>query len=142
MLVFIPFADVQMSVASGFMLVGLMIVLALSLTSMGLFIASRIRSMEAFQAVMQLLMFPLVFISPVMFPVETLPGWLATIVKLNPVSYGVDAIRQAVMGVEASAPFGIELFGYRMSIALDVAVVAAFGIIMLMLAIRSFRVQE
>jgi hypothetical protein len=46
------------------------------------------------------------------------------------------------MGVEASAPFGIELFGYRMSIALDVAVVATFGIIMLMLAIRSFRVQE
>jgi ABC-2 type transport system permease protein len=123
-------------------LVGLMIVLALALTSMGLFIASRIRSMEAFQAVMQLLMFPLIFISPVMFPVETLPGWLATMVKLNPVSYGVDAIRQAVMGVEASAPFGIELFGYRMSIALDVAVVATFGIIMLLLAIRSFRVQE
>jgi ABC-2 type transport system permease protein len=131
-----------MSVASGFMLVGLMIILALSLTSMGLFIASRIRSMEAFQAVMQLLMFPLIFISPVMFPVETLPGWLATMVKINPVSYGVDAIRQAVMGVEASAPFGIYLFGYRMSIALDVAVVATFGIIMLLLAIRSFRVQE
>jgi ABC-2 type transport system permease protein len=142
MLVFIPFVDVEMSVASFFMLVGLMMVLALSLTSMGLFIASRIRSMEAFQAVMQLLMFPLIFISPVMFPVVTLPGWLATMVKLNPVSYGVDAMRQALMGVEASAPFGIYLFGYRMTIALDVAVVATFGIIMLLLAIRSFRVQE
>jgi ABC-2 type transport system permease protein len=119
-----------------------MIVLAMSLTSMGLFIASRIRSMEAFQAVMQLLMFPLLFISPVLFPVETLPSWLATMVRINPVSYGVDAIRQAVMGVEASAPFGIYLFGYRMTIALDVAVVAAFGIIMLSLAIRSFRMQE
>ena len=142
MLVFIPFADVEISVASGFMMVGLMVVLALSLTSMGLFIASRIRSMEAFQAVMQLLMFPLIFISPVMFPVETLPSWLGTMIKINPVSYGVDAIRQAVLGVEASAPFGIELFGYRMPIILDVAVVAAFGIIMLSLAIRSFRIQE
>lgn len=142
MLVFIPFADVDISVARGFLLVGLMLVLALSLTSMGLFIASRIRSMEAFQAVMQLLMFPLIFISPVMFPVEQLPGWLATVVKINPVSYGVDAIRQAVMGIEASAPFGIELFGYRMPIILDVAVVAAFGVIMLSLAIRSFRIQE
>jgi ABC-2 type transport system permease protein len=142
MLVFIPFADVEISVGSGFILVGLMIVLAMSLTSMGLFIASRIRSMEAFQAVMQLLMFPLLFISPVLFPVETLPSWLATMVRINPVSYGVDAIRQAVMGVEASAPFGIYLFGYRMTIALDVAVVAAFGIIMLSLAIRSFRMQE
>lgn len=142
MLVFIPFADVDISVASGFLLVGLMLVLSLSLTSLGLLIASRIRSMEAFQAMMQLMVFPLVFISPVMFPVETLPGWLATIVKINPVSYGVDAIRQAVMGVETSAPFGIYLFDYRMPIILDVAVVAAFGIIMLSLAIRSFRVQE
>lgn len=142
MLVFIPFANVDISVSRGFTMVGLMLVLALSLTSLGLLLASRIRSMEAFQAIMQLMVFPLVFISPVMFPVETLPGWLATIVKINPVSYGVDAIRQAVMGVEASAPFGIYLFDYRMPIILDVAVVAFFGIIMLSLAIRSFRVQE
>jgi ABC-2 type transport system permease protein len=142
MLVFIPFANVDITATRGFLLVGLMLVLALSLTSMGLLIASRIRSMEAFQAVMQLLMFPLIFISPVMFPVEQLPGWLGTMVKINPVSYGVDAIRQAVMGVEASAPFGIELFGYRMPIVLDVAVMATFGIIMLSLAMRSFRIQE
>jgi len=144
MLVFIPFADVDISVERGFMLVGLMIVLALSLTSMGLLIASRIRSMEAFQAIMQLMVFPLVFISPVMFPVEQLPGWLATLVKINPVSYGVDAIRQAVMGVEkvANLDLGIVLFGYRMTIILDVAVVAAFGALMLALAIRSFRIQE
>ena len=142
MLVFIPFADVDISVQNGFMMVGLMLVLSVSLTSLGLLVATRIKSMEAFQAVMQLMMFPLVFISPVLFPVETLPGWLATMVKMNPVSYGVDAIRQAVMGVEASAPFGIKLFDYRMSIGLDVAVVALFGAVMLALAIRSFRVQE
>lgn len=142
MLVFIPFANVDVSVQNGFIMVGLMLVLSVSLTALGLLVATRIRSMEAFQAVMQLMMFPLVFISPVMFPVEQLPGWLATLVKMNPVSYGVDAIRQAVMGVQESAPFGIYLFDYRMSIGLDVAVVALFGAIMLALAIRSFRVQE
>jgi len=142
MLVFIPFADVDISVGNGFMLVGLMLVLSLSLTSLGLLLGSKIKSMEAFQAVMNLLMFPLVFLSPVMFPVEQLPGWLATLVKINPVSYGVDAIRQAVMGVEASAPFGIYLFDYRMGIGLDVAVVALFGSVILALAIRSFRLQE
>ncbi|MEA1958477.1 MAG: ABC transporter permease [Chloroflexota bacterium] len=142
MLVFIPFADVSITVGGGFMLVALMFMVALAITSMGLFIASRIRSMEAFQAMMQLLMFPLVFISPVMFPVETLPSWLGILVKLNPVSYGVDAMRQAVLGADASAMFGIELFGYRMPVILDAAVVVAFGLIMGALAIRSFRVQE
>ncbi len=141
MLAFIPWANVEISVTSGFVLVGLMLVLALALTSLGLLLGSRIKSMEAFQAVMNLLMFPLVFISPVMFPVEQLPPWLATLVKINPVSYGVDAIRQAVMGVEASAPFGIYLFDYRMSIGLDVAVVALFGLVILALAIQSFRAQ-
>ena len=77
MLVFIPFADVDISVGNGFILVGLMLVLSLSLTSLGLLLGTRIKSMEAFQAVMNLLMFPLVFLSPVMFPVEQLPGWLA-----------------------------------------------------------------
>ena len=142
MLVFIPFADVSVTVGGGFLLVALMFMVALAITSMGLFIASRIRSMEAFQAVMQLLMFPLVFISPVMFPVETLPSWLGILVKVNPVSYGVDAMRQAVLGADASAMFGIELFGYRMPVILDAAVVVAFGFIMGALAIRSFRVQE
>jgi ABC-2 type transport system permease protein len=91
---------------------------------------------------MNLLMFPIMFLSPVMFPVEQLPGWLATLVKINPVSYGVDAVRQAVMGVQESAPFGIYLFDYRMSIGLDVAMMAFFGLIMLTLAIQSFRVYE
>ena len=142
MLVFIPFAGVSISVGSAFLLIGLMFVIAMSITSMGLFIASKIKTMEAFQAVMQLLMFPLVFISPVMFPVETLPSWLGVLVKFNPISYGVDCMRQAVLGSAQSAAFGIELFGYRMPIILDVAVIAAFGIIMGTLAIRSFRVQE
>ena len=68
--------------------------------------------------------------------------WLGTAVKFNPVSYGIDAMRQAVLGSQESAMFGIELFGYRMPIILDVAVVAVFGLIMDTLAVRAFRAQE
>ena len=142
MLVFIPFAHVSISVEGAFLLIALMFVFALSLTSMGLLIASRIRSMEAFQVVVQMILFPLFFISPAMFPTQFLPSWLGTAVKFNPVSYGIDSMRQAVLGSQDSAMFGIELFGYHMPIVLDVVVVALFGIIMGTLAIRSFRVQE
>lgn len=142
MLVFIPFADVSVTVGGGFQLVGLMFLVALAITSMGLFIASRIRSMEAFQAIMQLLMFPLVFISPIMFPVDRLPDWLGWLVKFNPISYGVDSMRQAVMGSDALAIFGISINGYHMPVILDAAVVVVFGLIMGALAIRSFSVQE
>ncbi|MBA7668609.1 hypothetical protein ES703_76723 [subsurface metagenome] len=142
MLVFIPFAHVSVSVGEAFLLIALMFVFSLSLTSMGLLIASRIKSMEAFQVVVQMVLFPLFFLSPAMFPTQFLPAWLGTAVKFNPVSYGIDSLRQVVLGSPESAMFGIELFGYRMPIILDIAVVALFGIIMGTLAIRSFRVQE
>ena len=142
MLVFIPFAHVSPSAGGVFLLIAVMFVLALSLTSLGLFIASRIKSMEAFQVVVQMILFPLFFLSPAMFPTQFLPAWLGTAVKFNPFSYGVDAMRQAVLGSQESAMFGIELFGYRMPIVLDVVVIALFGIIMGTLAIRSFRTQE
>jgi ABC-2 type transport system permease protein len=142
MLVFIPFADVSLSVGGAFLLIALMFVFALSLTSMGLLIASRIRSMEAFQVVVQMILFPLFFVSTAMFPTMALPPWLGTAVKFNPVSYGIDALRQAVLGAQESAMFGIDLFGYRMPLVLDVAVIALFGLIMGTLAVRSFHTTE
>ena len=142
MLVFIPFANVSLSVGGAFLLIALMFVFALSLTSMGLLIASRIRSMEAFQVVVQMILFPLFFVSTAMFPTQFLPAWLGTAVKFNPVSYGIDALRQAVLGAQESAMFGIDLFGYRMPLALDVAVIALFGLIMGTLAVRSFHTTE
>lgn len=142
MLVFIPFAHVNPSAGGIFLLIALMFVLALSLTSMGIFIASRIKTIEAFGLVAPLILFPLFFLSPAMFPTHLLPAWLGTALKFNPVSYGVDSLRQSVLGSQEASIFGINLFGYHMPIALDVAIVALFGLIMATLAIRSFRVQE
>ena len=142
MLVFIPFAHVSPSIGGIITLIAVMFVFALSLTSMGILIASRIKTIEAFGMVAPLMLFPLFFLSPAMFPTQYLPAWLGIVVKFNPVSYGIDAMRQAVLGSQQSAMFGIHLFGFRMPIILDVAVVVLFGIIMGTLAIRSFRIQE
>ncbi len=142
MLVFIPFAHVNPSIGGIITLMAVMFIFALSLTSMGILIASRIKTIEAFGLVAPLVLFPLFFLSPAMFPTHYLPAWLGTVVKFNPVSYGIDAMRQAVLGSQQSSMFCIHLFGYRMPIILDVAVVVLFGIIMGTLAIRSFRIQE
>ena len=98
--------------------------------------------MEAFQLVAQLLLFPLLFLSPAMFPPQALPAWLGSAVKVNPVSYGIDSMRQVILGSQESAMFGIHLFGYRMPIILDVVVIALFGLVMGVLAVRSFQNQE
>jgi ABC-2 type transport system permease protein len=131
----------------------LMLVVACALGGMGILIASRMRSMEAFQVVMQTTIFPMIFLSGVFFPVGNLPVWMNVVVKINPVTYGVDSIRQMMLGVGGSggesAPlgaalpsFGLTLMGHPMSIAEDLMVVAAFGLVMVALAMWSFGHQE
>jgi ABC-2 type transport system permease protein len=143
MLVFAPLAGVSLSPAKVLLLIALMFIFALALTALGIFAASRIRTMEGFQVVMQLLLFPLFFLSPALFPAENLPSWLATLVRFNPVSYGVDSLRQAVLSsTEGGYTSGLAIFGHNMSIAEEIALVALFGIVMVSLAVWSFGTQE
>jgi ABC-2 type transport system permease protein len=143
MLVFAPLAGVGFTPIQVLLLIVLMFVFALSLTALGIFAASRIRTMEGFQVVMQLLLFPLFFLSPALFSAENLPSWLGIPVRINPVSYGVDSFRQVVLSSsEGSAISGLTLFGHHTSIAEDVALVALFGVVMVGLAVWSFGVQE
>jgi ABC-2 type transport system permease protein len=122
-------------------LLPVMFLVACALSAMGIFLASRIKSMEAHQAVMQLLMFPMVFLSGVFFPVNNLPAWMNVLVKINPATYGIDAIRRLVLGAESTS-LGVTVLGHTMSIGEDLMVVAAFGLVMVVLAMWSFGSQE
>ncbi|MBE0415412.1 MAG: ABC transporter permease [Dehalococcoidia bacterium] len=143
MLVFIPFVHISVSIGQVLLILPLMFIMAFALTAMGILIASRIKSMETFQVIMQLLLFPMIFISPAMFPTEFLPSWLNGAVKINPVSYAIDSLRQALTTPPPGMPgFGMSLFGHPMSIAEDIAIVALFALIMVSLAVWSFGRQE
>lgn len=122
-------------------LIPVMFLVACALAAMGIFLASRIKSMEAHQAVMQLLVFPMVFLSGVFFPVNNLPTWMSVLVKINPATYGIDPIRHLVLGAGSSS-LGISLFGHTMSVGEDLIIVAAFGAVMVFLAMWSFGTQE
>ena len=137
-----PLINVSLSVWTVLSLLPLMALLAVSMGSLGILLASRIRSMEAFQAVMQMLMFPMVFLSGVFFPMQDLPSWMSIVVRINPATYGIAPIRQVVLGTSPDSPFAITLFGHTMSIWDNVAVLAAFGAIMIVLAMWSFGSQE
>lgn len=76
-----------------------MFLIALLFTAFGTAIASRIDDMQAFPLVMNFLVMPLFFLSGALFPLDRLPAALAFVVKLNPLSYGVDAVRTTLIGV-------------------------------------------
>jgi len=141
-LLFAPLIGISFSALTVLALLPLMFLLAISMSSMGVLLATRIKSMQAFQVVMQMLMFPMIFLSGVFFPVEGLPAWMNVLVKLNPATYGIAPIRQVVLGTSPDSPLGITLFGHAMSLWDNVAVLAAFGAVMILLAVWSFGHQE
>jgi len=141
-LVLAPLIGVSLSIGTVLALLPLMFLLAAALGSFGVLLATRIRSMEAFQATMQMLMFPMVFLSGAFFPLQDLPAWMNVLVKINPATYGIAPIRQVVLGAAPDATYGISLFGYTLTLWNEIAILAAFGAVMIMLAIWSFGNQE
>jgi len=133
-MLFAPLIGVSFSVWTVLALLPLMFLLAISIGSLGILLATRIRSMEAFQVVMQMLLFPMIFLSGAFFPVDGLPAWMNVLVKINPATYGITAMRQVVLGAAPGSPIGINLFGHTMSLWNNVTLLAVFGTVMILLA--------
>ncbi|WP_152412822.1 ABC transporter permease [Nitrolancea hollandica] len=147
MLIFAPVVGVSINLRVVLELIPLMFILAFALSGMGLFIAARMKSMEGFQLIMNFLMFPLFFLSGALFPLNNIPGWLMVLTRINPATYGVDAIRKVALSAgdlppEVGAKLGASLFGHSLNPWVDGLIVLAFSAVMIMLAMRSFSVQE
>ncbi len=146
-----PFLGITLSPLLVLQILPLMLLLALAMAGLGTFIGSRMKSMEGFQVVMQLIVMPTIFLSGIFFPVNSLPAWLNALVKINPVTYGVDSIRQVMLSgvvpievpdVVATAPLRLSLFGHTMSVLDDALVIAVFSVITVVLAMWALNVQE
>jgi len=73
---------------------------SIAMVSMGLAIGSLFESLEGFQVIATFVVFPLFFLSGALFPVnDRLPAWLHGVVKLNPLTYTVDGVRGALLGL-------------------------------------------
>ncbi len=75
-----------------------MFLIALLFTALGTAIASRMEDMQAFPLIINFLIMPLFFLSGALFPLDGLPKALELIVKINPLSYGVDGLRGSLTG--------------------------------------------
>ena len=141
MLVLAPFLGVSLSPLMVIELIPMLIIISLSLSGLGVLIASRMRSQQGFGIIIQLIIFPLIFLSGIFFPVNNVPIWMEVISKINPLTYGVDAIRQLFLG-QASSAIGVTVLGHTMTILEDVLIVSIFGIGLLSIAAWSFSQQE
>jgi ABC-2 type transport system permease protein len=112
-------------------------------------VAVRIKQMQAFMGVMQMIVTPMFFISGALFPVSGLPGWLSFLNRIDPLTYAVDPMRRLVfthLDISASARRaldpGVTWWGWRVPTLLEVAIVLVLGVGLLSIAIREFSATE
>jgi ABC-2 type transport system permease protein len=127
----------------------LQLLLAFSITAFGVMIAARITQIQSFMGVMQMIVTPMFFISGALFPSGDLPGWLAVLNRLDPITYAVTPMRTLVfanldLSSEASHALNppITWFGWTVPIALQVFMVFALGMVMLGIAIAEFNAGD
>ena len=71
-------------------------VLGIALTALGFAIAWQASSTAGFHAVMNLFLFPMWVLSGAFFPIEGASHWLAYLMAINPLTYGMDGLRQSL----------------------------------------------
>jgi ABC-2 type transport system permease protein len=101
-----------------------MLLITFGLVSIGLTIASFMGSLESFGAIQSFINLPLFFLSGALFPIQNLPSWMQAVSKVNPLTYGVDALRIIILG-GAWQNFQVQ------PLFVDLAVVGVFDLIMI-----------
>lgn len=128
-----PFAGIKLTVASVAGTTVLLIILGIALTSLGFILAWRMDSVQGFHAIMSVVLFPMWFLSGSVFPTDGAPTWLAWIVKLNPLTYGVAALRRILYLGQETAPLPPSV----PSLTLSIAITIGFAIVMIAWATKT-----
>lgn len=88
----------------------IILLIALAFTTFGFVLAWRMESTQGFHAVMNLLLFPLWLASGALFPISTAHGWMQVLMRVNPVTYMVAAVRWALDRETAGVAIGTSVF--------------------------------
>lgn len=115
-------------VGSWLILFGLVILGTLTMVSIGYFAVSRAGTVEGAMPIIQLIQFPMLFLSGIFFPVEIMPDFMRPILAIIPLTYLGDALRQVMVDATPLHP-----------LIMDVAVLGGWLIVCMLLTIRLFR---
>lgn len=107
-----------------------MMLIAVVFAGLGMVIGSSLQNMQGFQLIMNFLVLPIFFLSGALYPLSNLPAALAAITRIDPLTYGIDGLRGALIGAG------------HFSAATDAIVLSVVAVLFLMLGARAFsRIQ-
>ncbi|HSF43890.1 MAG TPA: ABC transporter permease [Thermoanaerobaculia bacterium] len=133
-----PLSGIRLTVASGLAAAAVLAVLAVSMTAIGFAFAWVLDSVQGFHAVMNLVLIPMWLLSGAFFPLSGAPLWLSALMRADPLTYGVAALRWVLYGPQANLGSGVP--GPALSLAVT-AGVGALALAVDLLVTRGGRVE-
>lgn len=145
-----PLLGVDLSLEVVVKLIGLIALVAFLVTAVGVALGTWLRSVQGFQMITTVAVYPALFLSGIFFPLNNVPIWMDILGKFNPITYAVAPIREVALSehlkdAPADAPFQIthvEWFGYTLTTWQELGIVVVLGTAMLAIAIRAVRTTE
>jgi ABC-2 type transport system permease protein len=132
-LLFAPAIGVSLAMLAVLLGIGVMFLMAFSLTNLGLIIAWRIDSTQGFHAIMNLILLPIWLLSGAFFPASGVSSWLSWVMRANPLTYGMAALRHCLY---LGYPAGV---GEVPALAPSLLITIVFSIITFVFAIQAAR---
>jgi ABC-2 type transport system permease protein len=127
-LIFAPFAGVELGITQVLFVAVVVFLVSFALTALGFAIAWPMDSTQAFHGIINLFLIPLWLLSGALFPLSGASGWIRALMYINPLTYGVEALRTLLYpSMEATFPlpsamatlllFSLVMFGFAFLMA-------------------------
>lgn len=112
------------------LLIIFMLLISTTFIGLGLIFASKMRDIQGFSVIMNFVIFPLFFLSGAFFPLQNLPVWLRSLSYVDPLTYGVDGLRGALIGASS------------LPITYNLMILVGFSVVMVFLGAYFFEKSE
>jgi len=104
-LIFAPFAGIHLNLLQFLLVTVVVFLVSFALTALGFAIAWPMDSTQAFHGIINLFLIPLWLLSGALFPIARASGWIRVLMYMNPLTYGVEALRALLYpGMETPFP--------------------------------------
>ncbi len=127
-----PFLGLDLSLLQIAAIIVICAILAFAIAAFGILLASFYDSYESFSVIMNFIVMPMFFLSGAMYPVKLLPWVLKIFAKLNPLTYGIDALKNVIF------PYETGRMAADFPLLLDVAVITAVSVVFVLIAGKVF----
>jgi ABC-2 type transport system permease protein len=125
------------------------VLLAFTVSAFGVLVAVTIKQAQTFTWLMQMVVFPIIFLSGALYPVAGLPAWLEVLNRIDPLTYAVDPMRHLVFShldvsetAQRTLDPGVTWWGWHVPPVFEVGMVLLLGLALLGAAIWQFSRTE